>query len=384
MPEERKGQRNPKEQRRRGRRQEQNAEKKVEKAEPPKVAPKVTEPQKPVHESPGPEFYKSLKRETDEILKITEEESTKYKKKEIQSNWSKYEMPIETYEEIEEQENMGADYETLIQASLSVGGHFQFKHEKSWDTDTGPTPYDKYFEINMDNLNLALSSIPFYERNVIDQTLFNETDILTMNNRATRYKQKYFNDKSYTTPEIEAQEKILQSLKDDNKTTNSEIEIQEKILDNLKDNFSKTDLDTEVVNVNVDQEIENDTLISKDFTAAPIDEVKTKAIDLEYKEVPKVEKAVSPVHVKQEPSKENVSMQQVKKNESIEIDPEDEIIFGKPQRPPPATENKVETKKIAQVKPTPKVADTQQKQSKHPVIESPEDLEKWLDDFLDG
>lgn len=35
----------------------------------------------------------------------------KYKKKEIQSNWAKYEMPIESYNEIEEQENMGADYE---------------------------------------------------------------------------------------------------------------------------------------------------------------------------------------------------------------------------------------------------------------------------------
>lgn len=73
-----------------------------------------TVPQKPpVYESPPPEFYKNLKRETDEILKITEEENTKYKKKEIQSNWLKYEVPIESYEEIEEQENLGADYEVI-------------------------------------------------------------------------------------------------------------------------------------------------------------------------------------------------------------------------------------------------------------------------------
>lgn len=69
-------------------------------------------PQKPpVYESPPPEFYKNLKRETDEILKITEEENSKYKKKEIQSNWSKYEMPIESYDDIDDQENLGADYE---------------------------------------------------------------------------------------------------------------------------------------------------------------------------------------------------------------------------------------------------------------------------------
>lgn len=55
-----------------------------------------------------------MKRETDEILKITEEENTKYKKKEIQSNWSKYEMPIDSYEEIEDHENLGADYEVNL------------------------------------------------------------------------------------------------------------------------------------------------------------------------------------------------------------------------------------------------------------------------------
>lgn len=71
--------------------------------------------------APGPEFYKNLKRETDEILKITEEENIKYKKKEIQSNWSKYEMPIESYDEIEEQENMGADYEVCLSLILFPG-----------------------------------------------------------------------------------------------------------------------------------------------------------------------------------------------------------------------------------------------------------------------
>lgn len=71
----------------------------------------ITVPQKtPVYQDPGPEFYKNLKRETEEILKINEEESSKYKKKEIQSNWSKYEMPVESYEEMEEHD-VGADYE---------------------------------------------------------------------------------------------------------------------------------------------------------------------------------------------------------------------------------------------------------------------------------
>lgn len=95
---------------------------------------------------------------------------------------------------------------------MSIGGHFQFKHEKSWDLNTGPSLYDKYFEINMDDLHTALNTIPFYERNSIDEDVFSETDILTMNNRSTRFKQKYYNDKSYSTPETEALDKICSSL----------------------------------------------------------------------------------------------------------------------------------------------------------------------------
>lgn len=97
---------------------------------------------------------------------------------------------------------------------LSVGGHFQFKHEKSWDVSTGPSLYDKYFDIDMNDLANALCTIPFYDRNLIDKDIFNESEILTMDNRATRYKQKYYNDKSFTTPELEAQDKILKSLEE--------------------------------------------------------------------------------------------------------------------------------------------------------------------------
>lgn len=77
----------------------------------------ITAPLKPEYQEPGPEFYKNLKRETDEILKITEESRAKYNKKVIESNWKKYEMPIATYDDIEEQESMGEDYEVSIQNS---------------------------------------------------------------------------------------------------------------------------------------------------------------------------------------------------------------------------------------------------------------------------
>lgn len=83
----------------------------------------------------------------------------------------------------------------------------------------------------MDNLSTAISTVPFYERNDIDKSVFSETDLLSMNNRASKYKLKYFNDKAYSTPETEAQDRLLKSLrenlslkdKEDNYSTSNEI-----------------------------------------------------------------------------------------------------------------------------------------------------------------
>lgn len=41
----------------------------------------------------------------------TEPSDINYCKKEIANNWNKYETRMETYEEFEKKENMGADYE---------------------------------------------------------------------------------------------------------------------------------------------------------------------------------------------------------------------------------------------------------------------------------
>lgn len=124
-----------------------------------------------------------------------------------------------------------------------MGGHFQFKHEKSWDITTGPSIYDKYFDIYMENLNLALSTIPFFERNSIDMALFSETDIQSMNHRATKFKQKYYNDKNFTTPELDAQARILNSLKSENKVD----------IDDIKTQDNNMALDKDVNNENLKQ-----------------------------------------------------------------------------------------------------------------------------------
>uniref|UniRef100_A0A2A4JIB3 Uncharacterized protein n=1 Tax=Heliothis virescens TaxID=7102 RepID=A0A2A4JIB3_HELVI len=381
----------PKDQRKpRQRHQQGGADKKAEKkTEEPKSAPKVTVPQKPVYESPPPEFFKNLKRETDEILKITEEESAKYKKKEIQSNWSKYEMPIDSYEEIEEHENMGADYEKLIQAPLSIGGHFQFKHEKSWDMNTGPSLYDKYFDINMEELNIALCSIPFYKRNSIDETKFSETDLLTMNNRSTRFKQKYYNDKSYSTPETEAQDKILRNLmKEDNvekeRDTSNDIEIK-----------YDSNLITSAEVENAQHFANNDNLeLKAEIENEPTHNVEEK-VKKEETLIHETKPVVKPEIELEEEHDDLVfgntkNLPEIKKSEAQSTTKEADCHTKK--KPVVNTESLVAasvTPEVPKTKAAPTSASTEVanipvETKKTPVIESPEDLEKWLDDFLDG
>lgn len=113
----------------------------------------------------------------------------------------------------------------------------------------------------MEDLNIALCSIPFYERNSIDTSNFTETDILTMNNRATRFKQKYYNDKSYSTPETEAQDKILSNLMDSLKEDNTKRDTSNDI-DLKYDNERKTRAESEKSDSYVELQTENKTEVT--------------------------------------------------------------------------------------------------------------------------
>ncbi|XP_061717668.1 uncharacterized protein LOC133525434 isoform X1 [Cydia pomonella] len=338
-----KGKHDPKEQRKPRQQRNQGAgEKKTEK----RIAePKAAAPEKPAFEEPGPDFYKGLKRETDDILKITEDANSKYKKKEIKSNWSKYEVPIESYDDIEEQENLGADYEKLIQAPMSLGGHFQFKHEKSWDITTGPSLYDKYFDITGNDLATALCTIPFYERNGIDKNIFSETDVQTMDHRTSRYKHKYF---KIATTESEIQDKLINSLKDDLKEP-EQSKLDENVHDERK---SESEVD------------------------------KNNDINFEESKLPKTEPSSNRVEIIFKSNQDEHKVTIVKDSkECSEIDDIDDIIIE--------TAKKIDINKVELTKsnPAPEKVNTAARALTEPkikpVIESPEDLEKWLDDFLE-
>lgn len=87
----------------------------------------------------------------------------------------------------------------------------------------------------MENLATALSTVPFFERNSIEHSVFSQTDLLTMNNRSIRYKQKYFNDKSYTTPELDAQDTILSIMQENVSKCEEEMEKDSKVTKSISE-----------------------------------------------------------------------------------------------------------------------------------------------------
>lgn len=162
-------------------------------------------------------------------------------------------------------------FQQLIQASLSSGGHFQFKHEKSWDSIAAPSEYDKYFEINGKNLNVALFCIPFYERNDLPEVLFSERDIENMKSRASKYKERYENHVIMTSKEVEeyknasTQEKevIIEKLASD---FNLEKEFQNK--HEQEDILNATGKDNEkVIENNVKEIIDEDDQNFEDISS---------------------------------------------------------------------------------------------------------------------
>ncbi|EFN73344.1 hypothetical protein EAG_08513 [Camponotus floridanus] len=58
-------------------------------------------------------------------------------------------------------EDVGKDFDTLINAPLSKNGHFVFKSEKAWSVDS--SQYSEFFTLNLKTLSVTIDCIPFNE-----------------------------------------------------------------------------------------------------------------------------------------------------------------------------------------------------------------------------
>lgn len=148
---------------------------------------------------------------------------------------------------------------------MSTGSHFQFKHEKSWNTAAIPTEYDKYFEINPDNLAIALSSITFYERNDLLVDMFSNYDVTNMKNRASKYKEKYESklnelqnvEKSKTNTTSTIDSNAVKANQESNRVEKDEIRNEDENTVNSDFKFKTEQLPVECKEVNDSKVIES-------------------------------------------------------------------------------------------------------------------------------
>ncbi|XP_049769205.1 serine/arginine repetitive matrix protein 2-like isoform X1 [Schistocerca cancellata] len=138
--------------------------------------------------------FANLKRETDEIAAL---KAKKPLKRQIFSNWSKYEEPLPNQDE-----SRAVDFETLLHAPQSGG--FRFKSEQQWDTGS----YGRFGEIFTPDAELlagGLTSLPFYKRLNVDKTLFSEDEIQRMDRCAKENYRAYEKlSKSKPKPKVAA------------------------------------------------------------------------------------------------------------------------------------------------------------------------------------
>nr|CAD7606529.1 unnamed protein product [Timema genevievae] len=95
----------------------------------------------------------------------------KFSKRQVYSNWSRYEELSEAHEAWKEEKNPSADFESLLNAPVSAGGHFKFKSERSWDVNPASL-YSEYFALDLDTMSQGLACIPFYQKLDLPKSLW--------------------------------------------------------------------------------------------------------------------------------------------------------------------------------------------------------------------
>ncbi|XP_069702493.1 muscle M-line assembly protein unc-89 isoform X2 [Periplaneta americana] len=168
-------------------RREREGARNVENSVKDKVVENLPPPQPlPKEELPDTkELFANLKRETDDIKALS---AKKTPSRQIFSSWTSYnkQLPDPT----QDVEMQGADFTHLLHAPMSVGGHFQFKSEKTWDTNVAALS-GELFSLNADLLAAGLATIPLYEKMNVPISLFTTSEIEDMNYHAKQSQTRY-------------------------------------------------------------------------------------------------------------------------------------------------------------------------------------------------
>lgn len=140
-------------------------------------------------------------------------EPQKYQRREILSNWLRYEdLPPE---EVEDGEDylVGEDFSTILEQQVNTGGHLILKGESLWDdTETSILKSHGLGALHVSDLVAAINTIPLQVQLNIPESSLPDSVIEFYSNLAEDNKKLYQPSNNYNDC-MEVNEKILQSLK---------------------------------------------------------------------------------------------------------------------------------------------------------------------------
>lgn len=137
-----------------------------------------------VHAEPKPE--KVSQNQGAENVEFDEEK--KYRRRHIESNWSRYDDSSDSEDDLPEQR--GEDFNKLLAEAGGSAAQFRFKDEEEWGEEKGETT-TPLLALDFENLAESLSCIPLHERLGIADHLFTKEQITEMEKAATENETNY-------------------------------------------------------------------------------------------------------------------------------------------------------------------------------------------------
>lgn len=155
----------------------------------------------PTHHRKKQRKSNSRNTETEHVV-VPDEESKKFTKRTLSSNWTKYDDNPSSNDLDRSHASDSSDFEKLLLAPVAIGGHFVFNSEKSWEATDDWYNRDEYFQLNLAELSKSLSTIPFYERQNYSKDIFSVEEIEAMDRQA-KYQQFKWSSKNNSNSTVQ-------------------------------------------------------------------------------------------------------------------------------------------------------------------------------------
>lgn len=116
-----------------------------------------------------------------DTLLLDYDHNQQYSKRILVNNWNRYDEPAD---EENNAQMSAASFEQILSASKCVGNHFTFASERNWlHNEDAKMDATDLFKLNVTNLKNGLGRLPFYVRQGIPKSVFNEFELTDMDYR---------------------------------------------------------------------------------------------------------------------------------------------------------------------------------------------------------